>query len=147
MTVTRPRAVVSHGPSTRGHRMRLPLLLGVTGLASTLLVAVRDPHTSGSYGYCPFNFLTGLDCPGCGGLRAVHDLTHLELTAALSSNVLVVGLVAVLAVSYLVWLPRRWRDRRARMIVLSPVVGYATIAVIVAFTVWRNTPWGAWFAA
>ena len=37
-----------------------------------------------------FHAMTGLWCPGCGGLRAVHDLTHGHLVTALHENALVV---------------------------------------------------------
>ena len=53
-------------------RLATAALLGL-GVA---LVAAVDPHTSGRYPTCPFHAVTGLWCPGCGGLRAVHDLTH-----------------------------------------------------------------------
>jgi len=82
--------------------MRTPMAVGAAGLASVTLLHVRDPHAYGSYGLCPFRALTGLWCPGCGGLREVNDLTHLEFGAAVSSNVVVVALVLVVGVAFLV---------------------------------------------
>ncbi|MFI2707066.1 DUF2752 domain-containing protein, partial [Nocardioides sp. CER28] len=62
-------------PLTRRERLRLPLLT-VGGLgAATLALYLRDPHQRGSWGVCPLS-LAGIYCPGCGGLRAVNDLTH-----------------------------------------------------------------------
>ena len=52
----------------------------------------------------------GFYCPGCGGLRAVHDLTHGDVGAALSSNILVTLLIPVVS-SAAVWLADRWRGR------------------------------------
>lgn len=126
--------------------MWLPLALGASGLASLTLLHVRDPHGYGSYGLCPFNFLTGMWCPGCGGLRAVNELTQLDVGAALSSNMLAVALVAVVGVAYLRWLPKRWRGERAPLIVLGTRTVNLAIVVIVVFTVLRNTPWGPWLA-
>ena len=60
-------------------------LVGGLGLA-TLALHLRDPHDSYSWGLCPSSVL-GLACPGCGGLRAVNDLTNLRLADAASSNV------------------------------------------------------------
>ena len=37
----------------------------------------------------------GIYCPGCGGLRAVNDLTNGDVGAALSSNILVTLMIPV----------------------------------------------------
>ncbi|QMW67796.1 DUF2752 domain-containing protein [Mumia sp. ZJ1417] len=134
-------------PVSRWRALRTPLLVGGGGLAAAALLHFRDPNVSGSYGYCPFALLTGLDCPGCGGLRAAHALTDLDIATAASSNILAVALAVALVMAWVVWLPRRLRDPRARMIVLTSRVGVAVLGVALAFTLLRNTPWGAWFAS
>ena len=60
----------------------------------TLALHVRDPHQHGSWGLCP-SAAMGIYCPGCGGLRAVNDLTHGDVGAALSSNILVTLMIPV----------------------------------------------------
>ncbi len=35
---------------------------------------------------CPFNLLTGLDCPGCGNTRAVIAILNFNFTEAFSLN-------------------------------------------------------------
>lgn len=35
---------------------------------------------------CPFKFLTGLSCPGCGFQRALHALLHGQIHTAVSYN-------------------------------------------------------------
>ncbi|MDO5509845.1 MAG: DUF2752 domain-containing protein [Weeksellaceae bacterium] len=35
---------------------------------------------------CSFKAFTGLDCPGCGGQRALHSLLHGDVLRALSFN-------------------------------------------------------------
>lgn len=132
---------------SRWRALRAPLAVGAGGLAAAALLHFRDPHVSGSYGYCPFALLTGLDCPGCGGLRAAHALTDLDLPAAASSNLLAVVLAGVLVVAWLAWIPRRLRNPEARMIVLTSRVGVVVLGVALVFTVLRNTPWGAWFGS
>src|SRR3954449_7666280 len=80
---------------SRWDRLQGPLV--TAGLVGGLTVALhlRDPHSSGSWGYCPFYALTGLYCPGCGGLRAVNDLGNGDLLGAASSNVVFVALIPV----------------------------------------------------
>lgn len=133
-------------PATRGRRLLAPGLT-IGGLAvATLALHLRDPHADGSWGYCP-SALLGFSCPGCGGLRAVNDLTHGEVGAALSSNLLVTALVPVAVVLLGLWAADRWRGRRRRVpwSQLRPWV-YALVAAIVVFTVLRNTGPGAWLA-
>lgn len=129
--------------TTHPRGLRDPALVGVVGAGLFTLLRFHDPHGSGSYGYCPSLYLTGLPCPGCGGLRAVNDLTHGEVAAAISSNVLAVVLMAVLAAAWIAWVVRRWQGRGGPMIVLSERWGYVAIATLVVFGVVRNLPFGA----
>src|SRR5262245_56166878 len=92
-------------------RLGEPLLLATGLLFAVALLHVRDPHQSGSYGFCPWLLLTGTYCPGCGGLRAVNDLTDGHIGAALSSNVLVVTLIPVAVLAWALWVRARWRGQ------------------------------------
>lgn len=128
-------------------RLRAPLGVGVLGLGAAALLRFRDPHSSGSYGFCPFQSLTGQPCPGCGGLRAVNDLTRGDVVAAVSSNALAVGLVVGLAAVWIVWITRRARGRRdASMVSVSPQAVLVALALVAVFGVLRVTPWGTWLA-
>lgn len=131
---------------TRLRRLAAP---GVTlgGLAAAALALhLRDPHESGSWGRCPSAAL-GFWCPGCGGLRAVHDLTDGRLADAASSNLLLVVLLPVAAVVYLVWVAHRWRGETGPA---DPrlLAGGTRVLVVAAvgFAVARNLPAGAWLA-
>lgn len=126
--------------------LRAPALVALGGTAAFALLRMRDPHGEGSYGFCPFLLMTGRPCPGCGGLRAVNDLTHGDVMGALSSNVLVVALVVVLAVAWILWVVRLLKGRPGPMIRLGPRAGLAVIGLIVVFGVVRNLPFGAWLA-
>ena len=142
MTILAPAAP----PVSRVRRVVAP---GATigGLAlATLALHLRDPHSSGSWGFCPSAAL-GFSCPGCGGLRAVNDLTNGQVGAALSSNLLVTLLLPVAAFALGLWFVDRWhsRQRAPSMTVVMPVA-YAFLAVGLVFTVLRNLPAGAWLA-
>jgi hypothetical protein len=131
---------------SRASLLRDPLLIGGAGLATLALLHVRDPHDKGSYGYCPFLALTGHPCPGCGGLRAMNNLTDGDFIGAVSSNVMAVVLLAMLFGAWLVWIARRWRGHNVPLPGLTaPVVVWVALAFAV-FGVVRNTPWGAWLA-
>ena len=131
---------------TRWERLSAPLATTAGLAVATVALHLRDPHASGSWGYCP-SALLGLDCPGCGGLRAVNELTNGELVAAASSNLLLV-LAIPLAVFLLGrWTLDAWTGRRRGVTALTsrPLLVAAAVAAA-SFTVLRNLP-GSWLAS
>lgn len=130
----------------RGWRgVRTPVLVAGGLLAASVALHLRDPHEAGSWGFCPWLALTGTYCPGCGGLRAVNDLTHGDVLAAASSNLLFVGSLPFLAVWWLRSLVDGWRGSRRPV---SDRAAYVALAVVLSLTVlfWvvRNLPFAAW---
>ena len=147
MSIAAPPVQATAAPPTRLRRMVAPTTT-IGGLAvATLALHLRDPHESGSWGVCPSLALFGVYCPGCGGLRAVNDLTNGDLAAAASSNVVLVALIPFAVVALVVWTVDRWQGRRRRPSwqVLRPGV-FVLFAVLAAFTVLRNLPAGSWLA-
>jgi hypothetical protein len=135
---------------TRARRTAGPLAAAASVGAAALALRLRDPHQQGSWGLCPFKAITGWNCPLCGGLRAVNDLGHGQLAEAAHSNLLFVGLLLPLAVGgWALWAQHTWTGSSrppsaATVRTLTVVLG----VLAVAFTVYRNTPWGsAWRAA
>src|SRR5690606_39698923 len=63
----------------RARRMALPAAVFVGTLAAAVVIILRDPNASCIYPTCPFLYLTGWYCPGCGSLRALPALTHLDV--------------------------------------------------------------------
>lgn len=76
----------------------LPAAVASAGAASLLLLHFRDPHVPGSYGLCPSYALFGVYCPGCGGMRAVHNLTDGNIIDSLHSNLLALPVLVLFAV-------------------------------------------------
>ncbi len=125
----------------------VPPALVAGGLgAATLALHLRDPHEQGSWGLCPLAAV-GFDCPGCGGLRAVNDLTNLRFADAASSNLLFVAAIPVLAVVFWLWAAGRWSGRRWQPSDRAVTVGMlALVGAMVVFTALRNTAAGSWLA-
>lgn len=130
--------------SSRGRLLAAPVAVAATIGAASLALHLRDPHEQGSWGGCPFLALTGRPCPGCGGLRAVNDLTHLDIVAAASSNLYFVASIPLLVFGWLVWMRSAWRGQRVNGPATPLVV--AMLVLLLVFWVVRNTPWGAWLA-
>lgn len=134
----------------RARRLASPLAAGGLVLAATAALAVRDPHQQGSWGVCP-TALLGFDCPLCGSLRAVHDLTAGDLAAAASSNLL---LVVALPVVVALWVRRVVKLSRGPVppvdLARVPRAAWWTLGLVVlVFTLLRNTgvPPGPWLAS
>ncbi|MGL5808791.1 MAG: DUF2752 domain-containing protein [Nocardioides sp.] len=139
--------------SSRLSRLSGPLGLAGLVAAAGLALHFRDPHRAGSWGICPTKWLFNLDCPACGSLRAVHDLTDLDLVSAASSNLLLVLALPVVAV---VWVDRvaaawsgvprpapLWGKTLDRALRYRPM-WWLLMALVAGFTVLRNLPAGAW---
>lgn len=128
-------------------RLRAPLAAASVAVAATAAVAVRDPHVAGSWGVCPWLVATGTFCPGCGGLRAVHDLVHGRVLDALSSNAVVVVGAVVVTLLWVGWVRARLRGLPVRMPAwVGPRSVYTVVALLLAFAIVRNLPVGAWLA-
>jgi hypothetical protein len=117
-------------------------VIGAVAIALTALATLYffDPVTSGFYPVCLLHATTGLLCPGCGTLRALHQLTHGNFAAAWGLNPFTVALVPVglwLAARELIWFTT---GRRLPGIVTRPIFGWALLAGLVIFGILRNVP-------
>lgn len=114
--------------------------------AATVALHLRDPHSQGSWGICPTAAM-GFWCPGCGGLRAVNDLSNLEIGAAASSNLLFVLSLPFIAYAFARWAHGRWTGRPWSPTDRTLNAGAIVLGVLMlVFTVVRNTPAGGWLA-
>ena len=131
----------------RRRRVTPPLVLAGSVLLVSLALHLRDPHESGSWGFCPWLLSTGTYCPGCGGLRAVNDLTHGDLGSAASSNLLFVLSIPAFGLMWVRSLQQRWTGVRrpwpARLVAVNAALA---LTALVTFWVVRNLPFGAWLA-
>nr|WP_156763579.1 DUF2752 domain-containing protein [Mycobacterium scrofulaceum] len=120
----------------RRHGQRRYVALGTTVVLGGALgyVALVDPHNANSlYPQCPFKWLTGWNCPACGGLRMTHDLLHGHLAAAVNDNVFLLVGIPMLAGWLLVG---RSRGRPA----LSTAAWLIMVLAVIGWTVLRNLP-------
>jgi len=105
-------------------------------LAACLLLYFFNPEQVPIYPQCPFRKWTGLDCPGCGGLRAMHQLLHGNVLAAFRFNALAVLLIPVTAAVAMRFAWHRWKG------VSRPVAHWiwwwVFVASLVVFGVGRN---------
>jgi hypothetical protein len=122
------------------------VLIGLAaGLAAAAGLFFFDPSQHAFYPRCFFKMMTGLDCPGCGGLRATHQLLHGHIRAAFALNPLFIAAIPVAAFfSFRALFERITRRTSRRFLSHTTAVWICGILVIV-FGVLRNLPWRAWF--
>lgn len=124
--------------AARRRQLRWWAALALAGTLGLGYLAVANPHDPAvPMLKCPTKLVTGLDCPGCGGLRMTHDLLHGDLVSAAHSNVFLLGMIPVVAVLLWRYGRARWRGQPLRV---PSAAGYALIAVALVFMVVRNLP-------
>ncbi|MGW1022503.1 DUF2752 domain-containing protein [Streptomyces sp. NPDC002577] len=123
--------------------MLVPLGVLASVGAAFAYVGVVDPNEPGHYPVCPLYRVTGIYCPGCGGLRSAHAFVHGDFVAALRDNALGVAGYVLFAVLWVVWAVRAAQGRPLR-IDPRPAHLWAFGVLVLAFTVVRNLPFGGW---
>jgi hypothetical protein len=109
----------------------------VTGVAA--MVYFFNPSVHHFYPVCQFHQLTGLNCPGCGGTRALYALLHGDILTALHDNaVAVTGLVAVVARG--AWFGLNRLRGRPNGVFFPPRLLIPGLVVLGVFGVLRNLP-------
>ncbi|MFC5904574.1 DUF2752 domain-containing protein, partial [Streptomyces zhihengii] len=130
------------GPATLGRRIAGPVVTFAGVAAAFAYVGSVDPNEPGHYPVCPLYGVTGVLCPGCGGLRSAHAFVHGDLATALGANAVAVAGYLVFAVVWVIWLVHAVRGRPFRPRV-SPLVGWSVGALALIFAVVRNLPFGS----
>ena len=137
--------LVPETPSTGSPALRVlaPMAAAVAGVVAATVVATVDPNQPGHYPTCPFLYITGYYCPGCGSLRAVHDLLHGDLHSALARNPLTLIATPYLIWSWITWLRRGLTGRPPRRMA-PPWAIWTLLVVVMAFWLLRNLPGVGW---
>lgn len=106
--------------------------------AVLFVLIVFNPASSGIFPPCPFHRLTGLYCPGCGSLRAVHQLLHGNLSMAFRLNPLLI-LSLILFAFWLIYCGVLAVRKRPLPTVTIPSYGiWLILLIIVLFWILRN---------
>ncbi|MBM6403157.1 DUF2752 domain-containing protein [Phycicoccus sp. CSK15P-2] len=125
--------------TSRGRRLLLPAGIATAVAAGTTYVWAVDPNQPGHYPLCPTLAIGGIYCPGCGMLRATHDLAHLDIAGAVAMNPLAIPLYIGVVVLFVVWVRARWQGRTLHWD--PPTWMPAALGIsFVVFTVARNVP-------
>src|SRR5215831_12007191 len=101
---------------------------------------VFDPGRTGYFPACPFRLLTGLQCPGCGITRALHQLAHGHVVAAFELNPLTFLLLPVAGFLMIAFTRSAFRGTPMPLLKIPDRYVWLMTALIICFWVIRNTP-------
>ena len=121
-------------------RENLVLAAILSAGAGVVLLWAFDPATSGLFPSCPLRYLTGLYCPGCGSLRAVHQLLHGNLRAAWAMNPLMILLLPFLSYGLTSEALSIWRGKGLPQRFIPAGWIWGLFGIIVLFGIARNFP-------
>ncbi|WP_435870520.1 DUF2752 domain-containing protein [Micromonospora musae] len=126
----------------RSPRWAVPLAaLGCValGIGYTLITdpTRSDPTAAPS---CVLKLTTGLDCPGCGGTRALWYVLHGDVPAAARHHFLLVFALPFLAYLFVAWAGRQAFGWRLPELRVSNKLIAGFLAAWLAFSVLRNLP-------
>ena len=114
------------------------------GIAALPVLYAVNPASASVFAPCPVRLLTGWLCPGCGSLRAMHQLLHGNFAASFALNPVLMLLLPLLAflLGQQVFAAVR-PGMRERALPASFIWGLLLLTL--AYTVARNLP--GWPAA
>lgn len=125
--------------------MHKGLKIGIGAAISILLVAalyifyVFDPERQAIFPRCPFLLTTGYECPGCGSQRAIHNLLHLNIGAALRYNAFMVfAMPYILLGIYMEYFGGKKRFPKMEKFFFGRWAAIVLLIVIIAYWVLRN---------
>lgn len=114
------------------------LAFGVVTVSAAVLY-LFNPAQSNFYPTCVFYKTTGLLCPGCGSLRAMHHLLHGHLETAFRFNALFVCSLPLVGFGCAQAARYRAANQPA-MAWLGPRLLWTGFTILVLFGILRNLP-------
>ena len=109
----------------------------LTGAAAYLFFF--EPGRTGVFPVCPFRALTGLNCPGCGTARGLHQLLHGNVLAAFELNPLLLLTLPVLGYILISYTRFAVTGRAMPQVAFSRKYVWLISALVLGFWVFRNT--------
>lgn len=120
----------------------LILLLTCIGLVLFYYYQNNPSNNQSFFVVCLTNLWFDLDCLGCGGQRALHQLLHGNVKMAVRNNALfVLGLPFWIYVTF-VFVCNQVLGKKYQSPILShPYFAWIFIGIIILFMILRNLPW------
>ncbi|MEB3218811.1 MAG: DUF2752 domain-containing protein [Nostocales cyanobacterium 94392] len=105
-----------------------------------IILYYLNPAASQLYPPSPFRAITGLYCPGCGSLRAIHQLLHGHFLAALDLNPLMVLATPYLIYSFISYTSPVILGQKIPQVYIKPAWIWWFLKIVLVYWVLRNIP-------
>ena len=108
-------------------------------LAALYLFYNLNPETQPIFPKCPFLVITGYECPGCGSQRAIHQLLHLNIGAALKYNAfMVIALPYVFLGVYMEYFGGKQRNVKLYRFFFGRYSALVILVIMILYWVLKN---------
>lgn len=100
-----------------------------------------NPSENSFFIPCPFHYITGLFCPGCGSQRAIHLLLHGDIVGAFRFNPLMVLTLPILIYGLAITIANWIFGTKYRLMLFYSnlfIFGYFGLAIL--YWILRNLP-------
>lgn len=126
---------------SRLRALAAPLAVAAGAAAAAAFIWAADPTTPGGViPECPTKHYLHVICPGCGSMRMIYSLLHLDLASAFRFNAVGVLALFVLAYAYFRWTWGRLRGVRPVPWHARRYAPHIVLAVVAVWLVVRNIP-------
>jgi hypothetical protein len=109
-----------------------------TAVFFVLVLFLVNPAEHQYYPACWFNVLTGKLCPGCGGMRAIHQFLHGNFSEAFSFNPMVFIAVPVIFYAIIYYSVFLIRNKTLPGIPVNKIIVIISSIIILVFWILRN---------
>ena len=123
----------------RSIQHRYHLVAGLAILPCMVYIWARDPNEQGFTPPCLFFTFTGFYCPGCGTLRALHQLFNGNVSAAFWLNPLIFLSIPFVAYAFLIMSSKCPRPKLLGRPVHRNGVIFLCLAIVIPYWALRNT--------
>ena len=131
-------------PKRKGWWKLLPPVVVAVLIGAVYFVAQNEPVAKKQYyPQCQFKENTGLDCPGCGGLRATHELTNGRIMKAFRFHPGFVLSLPIFGYLFVLWIGEWRRIGEMPVPFVQPECNRPLIVIAVlfiSFGIVRNIP-------
>tara|TARA_R110002051_G_scaffold197582_1_gene265073 strand:- start:15043 stop:15462 length:420 start_codon:yes stop_codon:yes gene_type:complete len=93
------------------------------------------------FAVCPFHYMTGYHCPGCGSQRAIHDLLNFRIWEAIKHNVLLLVVIIVFIGKGYYLLSKKYFPKYMYDLNGRPWFTYGLVALVFGYWILRNIPY------
>jgi len=128
----------AHSITVSVQARRCSLAICAMALLALGFLFLVNPAATGWVPPCPLHALTGLECPGCGSLRALHSILHLHVMQALGYNPMTCMCLPFLGCWWLWHAGRAITGRTVPVPFIRPALLWVMVAMMFVFGIARN---------